>query len=186
MPILHAVVGPNGAGKTTLVERVLVPATRLPCVNADEIARALWPGDEEARAYDAAALAARRRTDLLDAGRSFIAETVFSHPSKVELLRDARARGYLVHLHVVLVPLALSLARVPLRVQQGGHGVPAEKVRGRFARLWPLVASAVGFVDEATIYDNTKARTPWRVVARYERGLVVLQSLPRWSPLRPR
>lgn len=39
--------GSNGAGKSTLAERVLIPRTHLPFVNADLIAEDLWPGDRE-------------------------------------------------------------------------------------------------------------------------------------------
>ncbi len=47
------------------------------------------------------------------------------------------------------------------------------KVRERYARLWPLVASAIGVVDAATVYDNSRAATPFRVVAGLEHGSVV-------------
>ncbi len=41
-------------------------------------------------------LAAGTRTKLIELGESFIAETVFSHPSKLELLDAADAAGYTV------------------------------------------------------------------------------------------
>lgn len=53
-PVLHLTVGPNGAGKSTWFTRVIGPATRLPFVNADQIAAQRWPGEEMAHAYDAA------------------------------------------------------------------------------------------------------------------------------------
>jgi predicted ABC-type ATPase len=37
-------------------------------------------------------------------GRSFIAETVFSHLSKLKLIDTAQAAGYFVALHVLLLP----------------------------------------------------------------------------------
>lgn len=39
IPVLHVIAGPNGAGKTTYYEALLGPTTRLPFVNADQIAR---------------------------------------------------------------------------------------------------------------------------------------------------
>ena len=48
--MLSVVAGPNGSGKSTFVHTVLGPVTGLPFINADEIAAALWPGEEEAHA----------------------------------------------------------------------------------------------------------------------------------------
>jgi len=185
VPVLHVVAGPNGSGKTTFCTRVLIPATRLPCVNADEIARARWPGREEAHGHDAARAAEQERNRRIAARSSFIAETVFSHPSKLDLVLRAGAAGYLVTLHIVLVPEELSVARVRLRAEQGGHTVPIAKVRARYRRLWPLLEKAALAADETVVYDNTRAAAPFRVVARYRNGQTELAGAwPAWSPIR--
>ncbi len=182
-PVLHLLAGPNGAGKSTLVTEVLQPVTGLPFVNADEIAARRWPDDQAAHAYDASRAAADERVRLLGEGRSFITETVFSHASKVELVVDAAQRGYLVQLHVVMVPLGLSLCRVEERVARGGHDVPADKVRQRYARLWPLVAAAREVADSTRFYDNAAARSPFRRVADFQRGRPVgTPAWPAWTP----
>lgn len=182
-PVLHVVAGPNGAGKSTLYHRVIGPVTRLEFVNADVIAAREWPDDAATHAYDAARLAAERRQELLAAGTSFVTETVFSHESKVELIKAAVEAGYLVTLHVVLVPEHLAVARVINRIANGGHDVPEEKVRSRFARLWSLVAEAIALVDEAALYDNSSASAPFRVVASFNRGVAVSKpAWPRWAP----
>ena len=185
MPVVHLIVGPNGAGKTTFHERILKPALRLPFINADVIARSLWPGREEEHGYAAAAKAERERSRALAAGRSFIAETVFSHPSKLEFLRRARKSGYQVTLHVILIPEDLAVVRVRLRREQGGHSVPEAKVRSRYRRLWLHVRNAIPIVDEAVLYDNSRAKTPFRLITRYRDGIPVLtRQHPGWSPLR--
>jgi len=182
-PVLHLVAGPNGAGKTTFYERVLGPATRLPFVNADQIARERWPADPARHAYEAAELATVRRHELILERRSFVAETVFSHPSKLDLIREAQSAGYLVYLHVILIPEDLAVARVELRRELGGHDVPEEKIRSRFRRLWELVRQALGLVDEAELLDNSRAATPFRRIARYHRGrLVATDQPPPWTP----
>jgi predicted ABC-type ATPase len=183
VPLLHLVIGPNGAGKTTFFERVLSPITHLPFINADVLARQRWPGDEEAHGHEAAALAETARRQALAQGLSFVGETVFSHPSKLTLLRDARGLGYLVQLHIILVPEALSVARVQLRAAQGGHSVPEHRVRERHQRLWPLVTQAVALANAARVYDNSSARQPFRAVATYEQGRAIgPELLPAWSP----
>ncbi len=44
------------------------------------------------------------------ASQPFIAETVFSHPSKLDLIDHAYAAGFTVFLHVMLVPEDLAVA----------------------------------------------------------------------------
>lgn len=182
-PVLHLLAGPNGAGKSTFVLHYLQPVTHLPFVNADAIATERWPGDELSHAYEASRAAAEERQALIEAGRSFISETVFSHPSKVDLVARATTHGYLVHLHVVMVAPDTPVERVRLRVRSGGHDVPAEKIRGRYARLWDLVVAARALADRTTFYDNSSLDSPFRVVATYERGrLIGSADWPDWTP----
>jgi predicted ABC-type ATPase len=182
-PVLHVVAGPNGAGKSTFVHRALQRVTRLPFVNADVIAAERWPGQEAEHAYAASAAAMAARADLLDQRRSFITETVFSHPSKLDLIRHGVDAGYLVTLHVVLLPLEVTLERVAYRIVQGGHAVPPDKVRARYARLWPLVADARAVAGRTIFYDNSRAANPFATVARYDRGQPVGDvHWPRWTP----
>jgi len=182
-PVLHLVAGPNGAGKTTLATRVIAPVTHLPFINADVIAAKLWPDAQVEHSYDASRVAAEQRQELIGARASFITETVFSHPSKLALIRDAQAAGYQVMLHVVLVPEGLTVARVGDRVRRGGHTVPEDKIRERYQRLWALVAQARALAERTYIYDNSRAATPLRLVASYERGeLVGSTDWPAWTP----
>lgn len=186
-PVLHLVAGPNGAGKTTFVRLLQEPGTTtplaLPFVNADLIAAELWPGEELAHGHDASRAAAAQRAEFLARRVSFITETVFSHPSKRDLVRHAVSMGYLVHLHAILVPEDVAVGRVRYRVKRGGHAVPERTVRQRYRRLWPLVADAVRVAHRATFYDNSVAATAFRIVADFERGRPVrTPTWPRWAP----
>lgn len=182
--VLHLVAGPDGAGKTTFYQRILAPATGLPFINADLIAQSNWPEDPASHAYEAAELAARERETAIETRRSFASETVFSHPSELELLRAAGQAGYRRYLHVILIPEELAVARVEVRVEVGGHPVPEEKIRGRFARLWRLLYEAIPIAEETEVLDNSLAKTPFRVVARYANG--VLQGSADWPPWTPK
>ncbi len=178
------VIGPNGSGKTTFVTEFL--ALELPpsyaYVNPDEIAKARWPADSNAHAYDAARIAAETRAHLIAGGRSFIAETVFSHPSKLDLIRLAHEAGYQVVLHVMLVPEELTVRRVAYRVRAGGHHVPEDKIRERYQRLWPLVARAISMADRSVVYDNSQPSGP-TTVAEFFTGLPVgAITWPDWTP----
>jgi predicted ABC-type ATPase len=180
---LDLVVGPNGAGKSTFVRLTLAPVLPVTSfVNADAIAEQRWPDDPEAHSYEAARIAAATRTTLIERRQPLIAETVFSHPSKLDLLREAAGAGYYVALHVVMVPEDLAVARVAARVAAGGHRVPENKIRARYRRLWPLVADAIMLADTATVYDNTRRVGP-RDVAVLSHGFVVgSPSWPDWTP----
>ncbi len=180
---LDLVVGPNGAGKSTFIAFTLSPL--LPgslVVNADEIARQRWPEDPASHAYDAARVAAQTRAKLIELGRNFVAETVFSHPSKLDLIRSARSQSFTVVLHALLIPEDLAVERVKHRVLAGGHHVPEAKIRQRHRRLWALVADAIAMSDIATVYDNSRLRGP-RIVAQFSGGEVVGgPGWPVWTP----
>ncbi len=183
MSRLDLVVGPNGAGKTTFVRHVLAP--ELPgarFVDPDAIAAARWPEDPGAHAYEAMEVAAATRSALIGRGEDVIAETVFSHESKLDLVRTASRAGYIVAMHVLLVPVELSVARVSARVRSGGHDVPVEKIRTRFDRLWPLVRLAIEEVDTAVVWDNAHLAGPV-LAAQFVHGLCSGRpTWPDWAP----
>lgn len=183
MSRLALVVGPNGAGKSTFVRLVVQPVWPAALVvDADEIAARNWPGDATAHAYDASALAARTREHLIAARQPFVAETVCSHPSKLDLVRAAKDAGYYVALHVVMVPVELSVARVRARVAAGGHDVPEVKIRERHARLWHVVADAILLSDVATCWDNAHGDGPDEVAAFFDGVPVYAPHWPKWAP----
>lgn len=183
MPILHLLAGSNGAGKTSYVRDVLKPATHLPFINADEIAAESWPDAQAEHAYEAARLAEERRRDLIANNVSFISETVFSHPSKIELVADSVGAGYLVHVHAIMVPVDLTVQRVRERMRRGGHEVPENKIRERYERLWGYISAVIPLADTVEVLDNSSARTPFRPVARYEYGVLIGAPIwPKWTP----
>jgi predicted ABC-type ATPase len=180
---LDLVVGPNGAGKSTFIEFTLARLlSRSVVVNADEIAKQRWPDDAAAHAYEAARVAADTRARLIDLGESFIAETVFSHPSKLELIETAQTADYVVVSHALLIPEELAVQRVSHRVRAGGHDVPEHKIRERYRRLWALVAAAIIRSDSATVYDNSAHKGP-RIVAQFSGGRIIgSPGWPAWTP----
>lgn len=183
-PVLHLMAGPDGSGKSTFVDRILAPATHLPVINADAIAADRWPRAQAEHAYEAARLAASQRAEMIAERHSFITEPVFSHPSKLDLVTTAITTGYHVTLHVMLLPPDTTVGRVSDRVRRGGHTVPETKVRERYERLWPLVIQARDLAEHTRFYDNSSARRPFRLVARFERGHPVgTPTWPAWAPV---
>jgi predicted ABC-type ATPase len=187
--VLVFLAGPNGAGKSTFF-RDHLQALGLTFVNADEIARRLRETALPSATDDFERLAFEKaeqvRKSLLERRLSFCTETVFSDPqgSKLGFLKRARDSGYAVLLVFIgLSEPELSFARVVHRVEQGGHDVPDEKLRGRFPRTLSNLRLAIPIVDEAFLFDNSSSREPFRPIAVYSGGHVVwrAESLPAWA-----
>lgn len=162
-PVFYLLAGPNGAGKSTLY-RSAVASGLLPAdaefVNADVYeAQALEHiNDAHERSLQARIWADARRNACLQAGVSFVSETVFSHPSKLALMQLARESGFAVVLLVVCVndPYQL-LVRVAQRVAEGGHSVPAERILARYPRTLQHLREAIPLADLALLYDTSGA-----------------------------
>lgn len=183
-PHLVLLAGPNGAGKTALYESVisgLFPT--LPFINADRLAAERWPGDEINHAYEASAMAAQCRDRMIEDRHSFVSETVFSHPSKIDLIRDAKQAGYEVWLIIVHVDAALAVERVRLRVVLGGHDVPEDKIRQRHARFLSLAEQALPLADRVLLYDNSAAGWGHVAIASVQDGEVRFagDARPDWA-----
>ncbi len=178
-PVLLALAGPNGAGKTTFYHAHLRPAG-LRFVNADLLARELCLDPCEA-----AGVADALRRELVRQRESFVFETVFSDPSGDELafLREAVNAGYSVVLCFIAIPgPETSEERVAMRVSQGGHDVPTEKLVARFPRTLANLRTALRQIPEVWIFDNSDLRAPFRQVAVFQNGRRVssLGTLPYW------
>ena len=147
------------------------------------IAAEQWPEAQLEHAYEAARIAQMRRRECIAEKRSFISGTVFSHPSKIQLVGNAAEAGFLVTLHIIMVPVNLTVQRVRERVRRGGHAVPEDKIREGDGRLWKYVAGAIQFADAANVFDNSSVRHPFRLCARFEVGaLVGSPDWPAWVP----
>ena len=152
--------GPNGAGKTTFARAFLPAEAELPrFINADQIAAGLAAFAPETAAIRAGRLMLEEIAICAGRGDSFAFETTLSGLSYLRSIRQWRVRGYRVSLYFLSLPTAeMAIARVALRVSQGGHDVPEAVIRRRFAsgldnfnRHYKLA------VDDWALYDNTGA-----------------------------
>ena len=178
-PIVVALAGPNGAGKTTFYHAHLEPAA-LRFVNADVLARGL-----DIEPYAAARAADAVRRALVKQRESFVFETVFSDPvgDKLAFLEEAAASGHTVVLIFIGISSSrVSEDRVAMRVSQGGHDVPPEKLKSRFPRTLANLKKAMRVLPHVLILDNDDLGTPFRRVAVFEQGRPVelARPLPRW------
>jgi predicted ABC-type ATPase len=181
-PLVVAIAGPNGAGKTTFYHAHLA-AAGLRFVNADVLAEGLASDP-----YEAARLAGSLRQALIERGESFVFETVFSDPAgeKLAFLEEAAQRGYQVVLCFIgLKTWRQSLERVAMRVSQGGHDVPDDKLKNRFPRTLANLRQALQRLPHVLVYDNSDLRTPYRLVAVFDHGKLEMSARLLTAWLRP-
>lgn len=179
--MIIAVTGPNGAGKSTFYEAHL-KAAGLRFLNADVLA-----GELGIDAYQAAEVAAKLRQELVSQKESFVFETVFSDPvgDKLAFLKDTAQRGYSVVLCFIgISSVDRSEERVAMRVSQGGHDVPTDKLTARFPRTMANLKQAIKELPCVAIFDNDDLGAPFRLAAIYQNGQRTYSAtpIPRWLP----
>jgi len=180
---LWLLAGGNGAGKSTFYRTQLEPLG-VPFVNADVLAKKLYPDQPEEHSYEAAKIAEKIRKKLLKEGRSFCYETVFSHPSKIDFIAQAKAMGYeIILVFVHLDNASLNQARVSQRVSEGGHHVPDDKVISRIPRVLQNIEKTLPLCTHCYLLDNSRLDSPFNQVAQISSNKLILKAglLPQWA-----
>jgi predicted ABC-type ATPase len=158
---VYIIAGPNGSGKTTFAKMFLPEYVNCPnFVNADLIALGLAPFEPRAAAIKAGKLVLQQIHEYAKRGVDFAFETTLSGKSYVSLLAELKTRGYALHLFFLWLPSAeLAIARIKERIKEGGHHVPAEDVRRRFARgINNFFILYESLLDSWMLFDNSKAK----------------------------
>ncbi|MGV3720261.1 MAG: zeta toxin family protein [Actinomycetota bacterium] len=135
-PVVVVIGGPNGAGKTTSARLLLPLGVQIShFVNADTIAAGLAAFAPESVAMEAGRIMLRRLRELAEQRESFAFETTLASRSFATFLRGLKATGYSVRVaYIWLQSPELSIRRISERVARGGHFVPDDTVRRRYAR----------------------------------------------------
>lgn len=109
--------------------------------------------------YFAAAVSDFLRKKMLESNSSFSFETVFSHVSKVDFIRDAKISGYKIYLYfVATMDPIVNRERVKSRVLKGGHDVPDDKIIKRYYRTMNNLYEGVIMSDRVFFFDNSMDR----------------------------
>jgi predicted ABC-type ATPase len=162
-PVVVALAGPNGAGKSTAGPALLRDLLDIrEFVNADVIARGLSAFDPERAALSAGRAMIARVRDLATRRASFAFETTLAGRGYAPWISRLVSEGYDFNIVFIWLPsVDMALARVANRVKLGGHDVPPEVVRRRYAsglrnffRLYRPLASSWRF------YDGSAGRLP--------------------------
>ncbi len=156
-PVLYLIAGCNGAGKTTFAKIFLPEEVKcLRFLNADEIARGLSPLKPSAGAIQAARVLLKQVDDCLRRRETFALESTLSGKTYIRLFERALKLGYEIELHFLWLSSAdHAVARVRLRVKQGGHHVPASDIRRRFKRsLAHLLEDYLPLATRWAVWDS--------------------------------
>jgi len=137
-PYIIIIAGPNGVGKSTFAKWYLADLPDCAgIVDPDAIARELHHLPQQQRNLAAGRIALQRIDDLISERMSFAIETTLSGKTLAAKLVHAEAAGY----HVVFCLLqvssvAITIQRVSLRVDLGGHDIPLADQLRRFDRSY--------------------------------------------------
>lgn len=152
------IAGPNGAGKTTFAREFLpTEAGLLVFVNADLIAAGLSPFAPQVAAIRAGRVMLREIDRHAAEGRSFAFETTLSGRTYVHRIEQWRAKGFIVKLiFLSLGSVEEAIARVAMRVAQGGHDIAPEVIERRFVSgMRNFIKVYRKRVDFWQLYDNS-------------------------------
>ncbi len=97
--------------------------------------------------------------DLLSEGEDFAFETTLATRSYVKFVERAQAKGYFVTLLYFWLPTPeQAIERVATRVSEGGHNIPSDVIRRRYANgIKNLTTLYTPICDYWIIYDNSVA-----------------------------
>lgn len=158
VPTLYIIAGPNGAGKTTASYNLM--PQMINCkeyVNADEIARGLSPFNPEGVAIEAGRIMLQRIEELVEQNDTFALETTLTTRYYVALINKCRAKGYEISLmYFYLEDVQISINRVKMRVENGGHNIPEDVIIRRYPKgLKNLVNLFIPICNYWIVADNS-------------------------------
>lgn len=182
MPNLVVIAGPNGAGKSTSAPLILRDRLRVTeFVNVDDIARGLSGYAPESVAIEAGRIALSRLRELAARGADIAFEATLASRGLARWVRGIkRDHGYRFHLVYLWLPDAeAAVNRVAGRARRGGHSVPADVIRRRYARsITNFVDLYSPIADSWAIYDNSCSA---RMIASRDPGRApLIDDLATW------
>lgn len=160
-PIFWIIAGPNGSGKSSFYNRTDIDGWggSVWIINPDLLTQQIVER-EHSDLVEANGTALDRvmtwLTASIDAYQTVGVETVLSSDKYRAVVRSAKARGFDIRMiYVVLDTADRQLERIRIRVADGGHDVPADKVVSRRQGSFEQLAWFVQHVDTVYLFDNS-------------------------------
>lgn len=110
------------------------------------------------------------RKELLESENKFSFETVFSHKSKVDFIKEATEKGYKVYLYFVSTEHPdINVYRVKeVRVKEKGHDVDEDLIRSRYYRSMNFLQEAAQYCYQVYFFDNSKEGNEQTMFAHFK------------------
>jgi predicted ABC-type ATPase len=177
-PKFWIVAGPNGSGKSSIYTDTDIEdfSGSVWIINPDLLTARIQEIEHlKPRAANIAAVT--RIYSWLEASiaahQTIGVETVLSTEKYRTLVRAAKAHGFEVRLIYILLSSAeLSVERVKIRVEKGGHHVPTIKIRQRRERSLQQLPWFLKNSDLAWIFDNS-GKKPAQIAQKVGNTIIV-------------
>lgn len=135
----------------------------------------------ELNSYHCSLIAEFLRNNLLDQDQTFSFETVMSHDSKVEFLRNAKEKGFTTYLYFICTQdPKINIQRISNRVEKGGHDVNSKKTLERYYRSLGLLFEAFMVADRAFIIDSSNKSRDVVIEKKKNQILILKENVPEW------
>ncbi|HTI10759.1 MAG TPA: hypothetical protein VL832_19450 [Puia sp.] len=139
---------------------------------------------KDTNSYEAALISEYIRNLLLKKGETFSFETVMSHPSKLDLFKQAHDKGFKNYLYFISTESAdINVKRVEERVKKGGHPVNEQKIRDRYIRSMNLMSEMIPYCHRCFLFDNS-LESGYRLIAEIVDGrtinIITEEDIPVW------
>lgn len=119
--------------------------------------------------YDAALAADFIRNQLLQKGETFTFETVLSHRSKIDFLKQSQQQGFKNYLYFIsTIDPAINIERVKQRVALGGHHVPEDRIEKRYYESLEVLPLIIPLCHRIYLFDNSAEERSIEPVAEIE------------------
>ncbi len=182
-PILWMIAGPNASGKSSFYNRTDIEGWggSVWIINPDLLTSRLI--EEEELSEDKANVEALNRMykwldASIDVHQTIGLETVLSSDKYQKLVKKAKTKGYQIRMiYIVLKSAEMQLERARIRVKEGGHFVPEQKIIDRRIKSFKQLNWFIYHVDQCYIFDNSDG-TPDLVGKKISEGMLIEDECP--------
>lgn len=174
--------GVNGAGKSTFynMSQDIPDFKETIRINTDEIVREIGDWKNDADQMKAGKIGIKLRNKAISEGKSFNEETTLCGKTIIKLFEKLKENSYKIDLYYVgLKNSDIALERIKNRVANGGHDIPAEKVRKRYEESRNNLEKVIPFCDSVSVFDNSES---FRRLATIKEGKLIQKTdkVPFW------
>lgn len=138
---------------------------------------------KETHSYEGALISSFLRYHLQKHKIDFCFESVMSHPSKIDEIKEAKQKGYKTYLYFICIDdIEVNTSRVENRVEKGGHSVSIEKISNRYYNTLNNLINMIEIVDKCYLFDNSSDE--FKLISKITQGRLSIEvepdELPNW------